>query len=485
MLGKEAKDAAEAALAAARRYGVTYADVRIVTIHDQRIMAEDRRIERIADSESQGIGVRVVVDGAWGFAATCAVAGSDAEATAVAAIEVGKASAALRKGAPVALADEPPHRDRYVTPRVTDPFEVAIERKVAVLLAAHEEILQVTGVRKAHSFLHFKRELKTFANTDGSYLEMDILTSACGLCATAVDDGDAQTRKYEPPQINNGFELVERADLVGNAPRVGAEAVEKLRAPLVTSGPMDLILLPSHMWLTIHESVGHATELDRVIGMEESLSGGSFATLDQLGRLRYGSPLVSFRVLNTRPGLLASTGYDDDGVECQDWDIVRDGILVGYSTNREVARAMGETRSRGSCHADSWSSIPILRMPNLCLMPGRERLSLDDLIADTRQGILIDGDGSFSIDQKRMNFQIGGDAFWEIRDGKRMGMLRGVTYQAITPDFWGSCDAICDESEWRPYGATNCGKGDPMQIGQMTTGCAPARLRAVQVRRAE
>jgi len=485
MLGNEAKVAAEAALEAARRHGATYADVRVVTIRDQRILAEDRRIERIADSESRGIGVRVIVNGAWGFAATCGVAPADAVAVAAAAIEVGKAGATLRKGPPVALADEPPHRGRHVTPRETDPFEVAIEPKVGILLSAHEEILKVAGVRKAHSFLHFKHELKTFANTDGSYLEMDILTSACGLRATAVEGGDAQTRKYEPPQINSGFELVERADLLGNAPRVGAEAVEKLRAPLVTSGPADLILLPSHLWLTIHESVGHATELDRVIGMEESLSGGSFATLDQLGRLRYGSPLINFRVLNTRPGLLASTGYDDDGVECQEWDVVRDGILVGYSTNREVARAMGETRSRGSCHADSWSSIPILRMPNLCLMPGRERLSLDDLIAGTRQGILIDGDGSFSIDQKRMNFQFGGDAFWEIRDGKRAGMLRGVTYQAITPEFWGSCDAICGEAEWRPYGALNCGKGDPMQIGQMTTGCAPARFCGVQVRRAD
>lgn len=231
--------------------------------------------------------------------------------------------------------------------------------------------------------------------------------------------------------------------------------------------------------------MGHATELDRVLGMEEEPFGRQLATLDRLGRLRYGSPLVNFRVLNARPGLLASTGYDDDGVACQDWDIVRDGILAGYTTNREVARAMGETRSRGSCRADSWSSIPILRMPNLCLLPGRERLSLDDLLADTRHAILIDGDGSFSIDQKRMNFQFGGDAFWEIRDGKRAGMLRDVTYYGITPEFWNSCDAVCDEREWRPYGALNCGKGNPMQIAQMTTGSAPARFRNVQVRRAQ
>jgi len=485
MWGESAKEAADIALATTRRRGASYGDVRIVTIRNQEIRAEDRRIERISDSESCGIGVRVIADGAWGFAATSNVSPAAAEAVATSAVVVGRASASLRKGPPVLLAEEPPHRNRFATPREKNPFEIAIERKVEILLTAHDGILKVAGVKKAHSFLRFKRETKTFANTEGSFLELDVLTSACGLRATAIEGGDAQTRKYEPPTLNHGFEVVERADLLANASRVGAEAVEKLRARPSPSEPMDLILLPSHLWLTVHESVGHTTELDRVLGMEESLSGGSFATLDRLGQLRYGSPLIHFRALNARPGLLASTGYDDDGVECQDWDIVRDGILVGYTTNREVAPAMGERRSRGSCRADSWASIPILRMPNLCLMPGRERISLEDLIADTRHAILIEGDGSFSIDQKRVNFQFGGDAFWEIRDGKRVGMLRDVTYHGITPEFWNSCDAVCDEREWQPYGALNCGKGDPMQVAQMTTGSAPARFRGVQVRRAE
>jgi TldD protein len=485
MLGNLAQDAVNAALDAARSRGTTYADVRVATIRNQQVLAEDRRIERITDAESCGIGVRVIADGAWGFAATNEVSPAEAEAAARAAIEVARAGASLRKGPPVVLADEPPHRDRYSSPRETDPFDVPIERKTALLLAAHDEILKVAGVRKAHSFLRFKRETKTFANSEGSLIETDILSSTCGLRATAVASGDAQTRKYEPPALNRGFEIVAEANLISHAPRVAAEAVEKLRARPSPTERMDLILLPSHLWLTIHESVGHATELDRVIGMEESLSGGSFAALDRLGQLRYGSPLINFRALNARPGLLASTGYDDDGVECQDWDVVRDGILVGYTTTREVARAMGEGRSRGSSRADSWAAIPILRMPNLCLMPGRERLSLDEIIADTRHAILIDGDGSFSIDQKRLNFQFGGDAFWEIRDGKRVGMLRDVTYFGITPEFWNSCDALCDEREWRSYGAQNCGKGDPMQIAQMTTGTAPARFRSVEVRRAQ
>lgn len=485
MPGERNKDVVEAAVAAARRAGATYADARVVTLRGQEVEAEDRRIERISDSESGGLGVRVLVDGAWGFAAASEVSPAGAERIAAQAVEVGKASASLKKGPPVTLADEPVHRDRYATPRETDPFEVAIDRKVEILLAAHEEILKVAGVKKAESALRFVRRRQSFANSEGSLIELDVLSSACWIEATAVNSGDAQSRKYEPLTLNSGFELVERADLVGHAPRVGAEAVEKLRARPSPNGPMDLILLPSHLWLTIHESVGHATELDRVIGMEESLSGGSFATLDQLGRLRYGSPQVHFRVLNARPGLLASTGYDDEGVECQDWDVVREGILVGYTTNREVAPAMGADRSRGSCRADSWASIPILRMPNLSLMAGSERCSVEDLIADTRHGILIDGDGSFSIDNRRVNFQFGGDAFWEIRDGRRAGMLRDVTYQAITQEFWNSCDAICDEREWRPYGTQSCGKGSPMQSAQMTQGSAPARFRGVNVRRAE
>jgi len=483
--GDGAKEIVEAAIAEARRLGASYADARVATIRIQRILAEDRRIERISDSESRGIGVRVIVNGAWGFAALSEPSPEKAARAAATAVEIGRASASLRKSPPVGLVEEPPHRGTHQTPRETDPFEVPIERKVELLLGANEEMLKIAGVRKAFSFLRFRRETKTIATTEGALIEVDVLTTACGLEATAVENGDAQSRKYEPPKLNAGFEIVENADLLGNAPRVGAEAVEKLRARPAPTGKFDLILLPSHLWLTIHESVGHATELDRVLGMEESLSGGSFATLDQLGKLRYGSPIVNFRALNAREGLLASTGYDDDGVECQNWDIVRDGILVGYSTNREVAAAMGEARSRGSCRADSWASIPILRMPNVSLLPGRERISLEDIIADTRHGILIDGDGSFSIDNRRMNFQFGGDAFWEIRNGKRVGMLRDLTYYGITPRFWGSCDAICDEREWRPYGAINCGKGDPMQVAQMTQGSAPARFRNVQVRRAE
>ena len=244
---------------------------------------------------------------------------------------------------------------------------------------------------------------------------------------------------------------------------------------------VSLILMPSHLALTIHESVGHATELDRALGMEESLAGRSFAVPELLGKLKYGSPAVSFRADNTLPGGLATMGWDDDGVPGQAWDIVRDGLFVGYSTNREVAGHIGQTRSMGSNRADSWASFPIVRIPNLSLQPGPDRLSLDELIADTSDGILIDGMGSFSIDQMRMNFQFGGNAFFEIANGKVGPQLRDVTYQSITTDFWNACDGVCDERFWQSYGILNCGKGDPMQVSRMTHGASPARFRNILV----
>jgi len=476
---------AQAAVESARKRGASYADARVVSIRTQQLWAEDRRIGWAADTESRGLGVRVIVDGAWGFAASSALTLGDAEAIAQSAVEVARASAVLSKGQRVRLAAEPAHRDSYRSPRQVDPFGVPLDRKAALLLKANAAMLGVKEVRKAQAWLEFEAVRKTFASSDGSLIDLDLLNGICGLEATAVAGGDAKTRSYEPPPLQAGFEQVTDAGLVEQAGRVGEEAVAKLHAPSVQSGEFDLVLLPNHLALTIHESVGHATELDRALGMEESLSGGSFATPAGLGKLRYGSDRINFKALDQQPRLLASVGYDDDGVGCQDWDIVRDGILVGFTSSREVAPAIGDARSRGSCRADSWASIPIVRQPNLCLVAGRERLSFDDLLADTKRGILIDGTGSYSIDNKRLNFQFGGDAFWEIRDGKRAGMLRDVTYTAITPQFWGSCDAICDEREWRPNGVWGCGKGDPMQISKMSHGSAPARFRKVAVRRAE
>jgi TldD protein len=262
---------------------------------------------------------------------------------------------------------------------------------------------------------------------------------------------------------------------------VADQAVEHLRAPECPGGVFDLVLDPHNLALTIHESVGHATELDRVLGYEESLAGRSFATPEKLDRMSYGSPLVNFVADNTLPGGLATHGFDDEGVTGQRWHIVEDGMFRGYSTGREVAAEMGYDRSRGSCRADHWSSIPIVRIPNLSLAPGRHPLTPEELIEDTKDGIYIEGRGSFSIDQMRCNFQFGGDAFWRIKDGKLAHMLKNVTYQSMTTDFWGSCDAICDQRFWVPNGVLNCGKGDPMQVSQMTHGAAPARFKGITV----
>jgi len=257
--------------------------------------------------------------------------------------------------------------------------------------------------------------------------------------------------------------------------------VEHLSAKPCPEGRKDLILLPSHLALTMHESIGHATELDRVLGMEESCAGSSFATIDKLGTLKYGSPIMNIVCDNTYPEGLASMGYDDDGVQCQRWDMIRNGILVDYKTNRETCHAIGAKRSHGSCRADSWASIPIMRQSNFSLEPGDQPRTLEELIADTRDGILIDGMGSFSIDQKRVNFQFGGDCFWEIKKGKRRSMLKDVTYQAITTEFWGSLDALCDKRFWEPHGVMGCGKGDPMQVAQMSHASVPSRFRQIRV----
>ena len=259
------------------------------------------------------------------------------------------------------------------------------------------------------------------------------------------------------------------------------QSLEHLSARQCPVGEKDLILDPHNLALTMHESVGHATELDRALGMEESLAGRSFATPDLLGNLQYGAPHVNFVADNTLPGGLASEGFDDDGVPSGKWHIIKDGLFTGYSTGREVAGAIGLDRSVGGCRADHWSSIPIVRIPNLSLMPGDEPLTPEELIASTDDGIYIEGMGSFSIDQMRQNFQFGGDAFWEVKGGKITGMLKNVTYQSITPAFWNACDAICDERFWVPNGVVNCGKGDPMQVQKMTHGAAPARFRGITV----
>jgi TldD protein len=479
------KELCQIAVDAAKRLGAVYADARIVELRNQRIVTEDERVAALHDQESCGIGVRVIADGAWGFTASADLTRNGIEKAVKQAVTIARAGSLAKAPGGIHWADEPAHVDTYRTPVEVDPFAVPLEEKIALLLAMNKEMLGVKGVNKALSFMHFRRQHRFIANTDGSLIETDVVTSLAWQRATAVGNDTAKYRTCELSPRNAGYEIVRDGDLVREAHRVGSQAVEHLHARLSPTGRKDLILLPPHLMLTMHESIGHATELDRVLGMEESLAGSSFATLDQLGKLKYGSPLMNIVCDNTYPIGLASMGYDDDGVKCQRWDLIRNGILVDYQTNRETAHATGAKRSHGSCRAESWSHIPITRQSNFSLEPGEEPLSLDELIGDTKDGILIDGEGSYSIDQKRVNFQFGGDCFWEIKNGKVTGMLRDVTYQAITTEFWGALDALCDKRFWEPRGAMYCGKGDPAQSAQMTHASVPARFRQIQVTRAK
>lgn len=471
---------AQLALEVAIAEGATYADVRFITQRRQTIATEDERVSHLSDQENLGFGVRVIAHGAWGFAASGTVTKERVERVAREAVAIARASASVRRK-PVSLVPEPPRRETFRSPVEIDPFAVDIDQKVGLLLAINQALLKHKDIKKATGYLTLRREEKLFANTEGSLLRSEVVTTGVSYTATAVGHQDARSRTYEPPPQTRGYENIQAEDLLAHADRVAEQAREHLRAKECPTGRRDLVLDPHNLSLTIHESVGHATELDRALGLEESLAGRSFATPDKLHHLQYGSPLVNFVADNTLPGGLATQGFDDDGVPGQKWYIVREGQFVGYSTSREVAGEIGLTRSTGCCRADHWSSIPLVRIPNLSLMPGPEALTLEELISDTDEGIYIEGRGSFSIDQMRINFQFGGDAFWEIKKGKLVGMLKNVTYQSYTTEFWNSCDAICDQRFWVPNGVLNCGKGDPMQTAQMTHGAAPARFRNITV----
>jgi len=467
---------------AAKRRGASYADARIVRSRTQGVFTEDLRVAGINDNDSAGLGVRVIAGGAWGFAASPRLDRRGAEETARRAVEVAKAGSLARPARGIRWAKEPPHRGTFRTPMARDPFTVPVAEKAGILLAAAREALKVRGVKKCNGWIYIFRERKYFTSTEGTATESDVVMVMAQYAVTAVDKTTAKERSFEAYPCHAGWEHIQETPLVGEARRVGEEAVAKLKGKTCPTGRKDLILLPSHLALTMHESIGHATELDRVLGMEESMAGSSFATVDKLGKLRYGSPIMNIVCDNTMPHGLATHGWDDDGVEGQKWHVIRNGILVDYQTSREVCHAIAAPRSRGSCRADSWGAIPIIRQSNIGLEPGGEPLTLEELIADTKDGILIDGMGSFSIDQKRQNFQFGGDCFWEIKNGRKRAMLSDLTYQAITTEFWGALDAVCDRRFWVPFGVTNCGKGDPMQTARMTHGSAPARFRKIRVR---
>ncbi|MEO0230544.1 MAG: TldD/PmbA family protein [candidate division WOR-3 bacterium] len=467
----------------AKQEGVEYADIRIGYYRNQLLFFQDLSPKEIVDAERMGFGIRVLYDGAWGFASSTKLEKGEIERVLRKALQIAKASGLVRGEYKVRLAPEPVHVAKYVTPIEIDPFSVSLEEKVNLLFKINETMLKVKGVVKTFSHMELRKREQIFASTEGSLIETVIYTTNAGYTAFAVGNNDSQSRSFQDYPLNKGYEHIQNLKLLENAERIANEAVMKLYADEPDEGIMDLVLDPAHLSLTIHESVGHPTELDRVLGYEANYAGRSFATPEKLGNFRYGSELVNFVADNTLPGGLATTGFDDEGVECQKWYIIKNGILVDYSSTREVAAIMGFPRSRGSARADSYASFPINRIPNLCLMPGSEPITPEDLISDVKKGVYIEGRGSFSIDQMRLNFQFGGDLFYEIKDGKKTRMLKNVIYQSITPQFWNSMDGVTDERFWEPRGFLTCGKGEPTQSAQMTNGAPYARFRNIKVGR--
>ncbi|MFM2105285.1 MAG: hypothetical protein RL338_317 [Chloroflexota bacterium] len=476
------KDLADLALDTATAAGAGYADVRIVERTEESVTVRSGRLEAAASGAEDGVGVRVLVDGAWGFAATHRLERQDVERVAAEAVEIARASAtALRT--PVRLDDRPVARGRYETPCAEDPFAVPLEQKVAELLAADAEMGRVKGIAWTEATYGARRERKTFAASDGSFVEQTIVHAGAGIEANAVEGDEHQRRSY-PMDTGSwrsaGYEHIRGLGLVENAGRIAEEAVALLSAPQCPSGRMTVILDPSQLYLQVHESCGHPTELDRVFGTEASYAGTSFLTTDKLeAGFRYGSDLVTIVADATEPGGLGTFGWDDEGVAAQRVPLVEDGIFVGYLSSRETAPRIGR-RSGGAMRADGWNRIPLIRMTNVSLVP-RDGMSLGQIIESTDDGLYLVTNRSWSIDDRRLNFQFATEVAYEVKGGKIGRLLKNPTYTGITPEFWRSCDAVADASSYRMFGTPNCGKGEPGQVGFVGHGVSGARFRDVQV----
>jgi TldD protein len=483
------RDLCRRALDAARRAGAGYADVRVVRNHSQSISTREQQITGLADEETFGFGVRVLVAGAWGFAASRELNGREVDRIARLAVTQAKANRrAVRR--PVTLAPTPAVPDgRWQSPIETDPFAVSVEDKVALLLRANAEALKVSGARFVNSSMSFVLQEKTFASTDDIFTVQKNYRCLPQLSVTAVDPaaGFATRQSAEVAPAGLGYEWVVQADFPGRAGRWAEEAVQRLTAKSVEPGRYDLILEPSHLWLTIHESIAHPTELDRVMGYEANYAGTSFAAPPErvIGKLKYGPEFMNIQGDRSQAGTLSACGWDDDGVAPETYLIIKNGILVDYQTTRDqvawIAPLTGRTRSHGCSYGESWSDIQFQRMPNVSLLPGEQALTTEDLIAATDRGIYIVGNSSYSIDQQRYNFQFSGQAAYEVQGGKITGMLKDVAYQARTVDFWNSMDMIGGQGSYRIGGTFNDGKGQPSQSNAVSHGCPPARFRNVTV----
>jgi TldD protein len=478
------------ALAESRKYKATYCDIRIVRLRNQRLglrLSPERgtgrtlSVPNVFEDSSFGFGVRVIVNGAWGFASSPIVTREEiARITNEAAI-IAKANATIQPK-PVQLAPVKAYHDRWETPHDKDPFDVPIAEKLELLRSAAEEIKKNSKVFGSVAGIDIRSEDKYFASTEGSSIQQLTLQIYGNLDATAVDTkaGISRSRSYSPTQASAGWEYVPEMNFGENAQRIREEVVEHLSAPPVTAGKKDLILMPNHLMLTVHESVAHPTELDRALGYEANYAGTSYVTPATVGK-RIASEHCTFIGDRTSPRALGTTGYDDDGVKASQFTIIEKGVFRNFQTTREQAHLVGDKESHGCSQADSWATVPFQRMPNVWLQAGPADTTLESLISGIDDGILIDGRGSYSIDQQRYNFQFGGDAFWEIKGGKKGKMISRVAYQARTPDFWQACDGTAGPAYWRQFGTTGDAKGEPTQINSISHGCSPTRFRQINV----
>ena len=499
---QQKKQLADVALNTAKSLGASYADVRIGRYLNQFVTTRERRVQGVANTESFGVGVRVIANGTWGFGATNVVTTEGIKKATEKAVAIAKANSKFQKE-PVKLAANPAYGEvSWRTPIVKNAFEVPVKDKVDLLLAANAKAME-KGASFVNSQMFLINEQKYFASTEGSYIDQDVFRIQPGFNVSMVDrqSGSFKSRSAFSAPVGMGYEYLDGKaedkikgpggiilynksyDIIEDATMGAEQAKEMIAAKSVEAGKYDLVLEPSHMWLTIHESVGHPTELDRVLGYEANYAGTSFLTFDkwQSKKFKFGSDIVNFVADKTQVGSLGNVGYDDEGVKCKKWDLIKDGVLVNYQAIRDQVNILGQKESHGCCYAQSWSDVQFQRMPNVSLQPGKQQLTPEQMISGVDKGIYIVKDGSFSIDQQRYNFQFGGVLFFEIKNGKIAGMLKDVAYQANTQEFWNSCVAICDERDYRLNGAFSDGKGQPSQSNSVSHGSATARFNGVNV----
>ncbi len=476
------RDLVERALDVAASAGASYADARSLTEEWESIDVQDDRVQGVDRGSTSGIGVRVLVDGAWGFAGTARLDPESVERAAALAVEVGRSSHAIA-GPPVRLADEPVRLAAWATPIEQDPFAVPIEEKIALLLDASGRKKMVPGLGIAEASIDLWRRTSFLATSEGTRIDQTLTQSGAGIRALAVGEREVQQRSY-PNSFRGhfaclGYEHIRAMDLSGNAQRIAEEAVALLKAPELPSTETTLILDGPQLALQVHESIGHPIELDRVLGMEAAYAGTSFLSPPDRGNLRYGSTAVTITADASTPGALGSFGFDDEGVEAQRTEVITEGVFRRFLSSRETALEIGEARSNGTMRASGWDVIPLIRMTNINLEPGDS--SLERMISETDDGVFMSTNQSWSIDDKRVNFQFGCEIAWEVRKGKRRRMYRNPNYAGRTVDFWSSCDAVGGPGEWAVWGTPNCGKGQPGQTARVAHGTAPARFRKVSV----